>query len=342
MMQSSLEDLITRLEDSRPRTRSDAAAELVDRCRVDEDTRGRFGMRFLTLLNDESPAVRGQAVVGSVLCDEELAHVDRVVRLLDDPSPGVRLQVVHALGPLGMTELLDSFASRIEDEDPVVRLATASVLATSGDIRGLPVLVEALEKRNTREEALHALRHIVAKADGRGMEAGARKILGSLFSSRFEKVAAAGLLAAMGFEEGRAFLLERIQKKGIDRPVAVELAGELHLREAEPFLAAFIATRSEPLRGTALRALASLGSSLALEACSQALWNEEEDADVRCDAAEGLLLLGGSGAEAALSRTVAEAGDKRVVKVAEACLALFGKPASEIRLYLPLSGEEVF
>lgn len=345
----TLEELIERLEDEEPKVRYDAAWDLVERCRVEEDTRGRFGMRFLTLLNDDSAAVRGQAVLGAILCDQELVHVDRVLRLLDDPSPGVRLQVIHTLAPLAIDGALDSFATRLEDPDLEVKMAAASALAASGDVRGIPVLVEALGRRKTREQALYALRFVAGKGDGREIEQGARKILGAVIATRFERIAAAALLTSLGVDEGKKYLVERMHKKGIDRPLALEFAGELGVREAEPLLLELasiprVQTRkpkAEPLRGTALRALASLGTQTAFELCRQTL-EEEKDYDLRSDAAEGLLLLGTPEAKAALERAAEEAGDPKVVRVVRGCLELFGRPVEEIRLYLPLSGEEVF
>src|SRR5690606_30806926 len=85
-----------------PREREGAAQELVGLCRRDEAFRERYLMRFVTLLADEHPAVRGWGIVGVLLCDEKLEHLPRIVRLLEDPSPGVRLQAVHALTPLGI------------------------------------------------------------------------------------------------------------------------------------------------------------------------------------------------------------------------------------------------
>ncbi len=334
-------DLVQRLEDDKPKVRAEAAADLVELCRTDADARERFGMRFLTLLNDESPAVRGHAVVGTVICDESLSHVDRVLRLLDDPSPGVRLQVIHVMGPLGLPEVLPALTSRLEDEDIHVRTSAAAALSFAGDPSGIPVLLGSLEKRGTREEAMHALRQVATLGDTRAIAQAVGKLFGAFFVSRFERVAAAGVLAVLGDTEARAHLVDRVGRKGIDRPLAIELVGELRIAEAEELVRASAANATDPLRGTALRALASLGTADALERCSKVLLDESEDVDARSDAAEGLLLLGGAEAEAVLERARASVTEPRVRSVVESALSLFGKPPREIRLYLPLSGEEL-
>lgn len=336
-----MEALLERLDDERPKVRAQVAGELVDRCRADESERERWGMRFLTLLNDPSPAVRGQAVVGAVLCDADFAHVDRVLRLISDPSPGVRLQVIHTLGPLGLPQVPDAFAAALGDEDERVRTTAASALAHAGDARGFDVLLAALDRRDTREEALYALRHLAGRGDDQALARGVRRIFGALLASRTERVAAAAVLAALGDREGTAHLVERAGKRGHDRPLALELVGELRLAEAEPLLLATAHSRTDPYRGTALRALGSLQVAEARQLCTEALLDPAEDLDVRCDAAEGLLLHGGREAEAALQQAEQQADDERLRRVVEASLSLFGRDPREIRLYLPLSGEEV-
>src|SRR5690606_41548034 len=69
--------------------------------------------------------------------------------------------------------------------------------------------------------------------------------------------------------------------------------------------------------------------------------DEAEDADVRCDAAEGLLLLGGERARQALESAAEKVREERVRRVVSVCLSLFGKPVEELRSYLPLTGEEI-
>ena len=126
--------------------------------------------------------------------------------------------------------------------------------------------------------------------------------------------------------------MERAGKKGMDRPLAMELCGELRVAEAEPLLERAAGNRKDQLRGTALRALASLGSRDALARCSEVLLDEAEDEDVRSDTAEGLLLLGTADAHGVLERAAETIANERVRSVVQVCLTLQGKPAREIRL----------
>lgn len=340
------EEVAKRLDDpsTSRKDREAAIAQLVEICRRDEEARRRWLMRFVTLLSDETPIIRGWASLGVVLCDEEGSHVDRVARLLSDPSPGVRLQAVHALAPLDLPELFDRFASVLSDRDELVRLAAAAALASGGDLRGTDVLIAASARRNTRLDALLALRP--AARDGspevRGaVQGAARKAFGRLFANRFERVAAAALLAATGDEAGGRHLLERARKGGVERPMAMEICGELRIPGGEALVQSTASDRRDPFRGTALRALASYGSPDAVDRCGAVLVDAQEDPDVRCDAAEGLLVAGGDRARSILEIARGEVTDEHVRRVVSACLSLFGRPADEIRLYLPLSGDEV-
>ncbi len=338
------EEIARRLDREPPRKEREAAlGDLIEICRGSEAARERYLMRFVTLLADDAPYARGLASLGVVLCDDNEQHVERVVRLLGDPSPGVRLQAIHALAPLGLASLHDRFAESLHDPDRLVRLAAAVALAAGGDLRGTDVLLEAIARRSTRLDALLALRR--AAADGPDLRAKiepeVRKIFGGFLTHRFDRVAAAAVLATMGIKEGGDHLIERARKGGVERPMALELCGELQIPGGEAVAAAIAADKDDALRGTALRALASYDGASAADLCSRALLDEGEDADVRCDAAEGLLLLGTDAARRSLEEAREGPGDERVRRVAATCLSLFGRPSEEVRLYLPLSGEEV-
>lgn len=341
----SADESIAILEDEgrTARERESAAEALVELCRRDEDLRDRYAMRFVTLLADEQPAVRGWGIVGVLLCDEELEHLPRILKLLEDPSPGVRLQAVHALTPLGAEEVRAPFRLRLADEDRLVRVAAGVALSVIGDEACVPALLEGLNSRRTRFDALMGLRNIAPSAPAWQQEIreAAQGVFTGLFAGRFDKLAAASVLASLGDERAAAHLLERAKKGKLERPVAIEWLGELRVPAGERYLRELAEDRKDPFRGAALRGLGSYGSEAALGACLRALGDESEDADVRCDAAEGLLLLGGDEANDALEAARERVEEERVKRVVSICLSLFGKPAEELRLYLPLSGEEV-
>lgn len=341
----TIEDALSILDDpARPaRERESAAQELVEFCRRDEALRDRFAMRFVTLLADDQPAIRGWGIIGVLLCDEELEHLPRIIKLLEDPSPGVRLQAVHALTPLGVEEIRAPLRLRLEDEDRLVRVGAAVALSVIGDTEGVSVLLEGLNSRHTRFDSLMALRNVASRAPDRHEEirAAAQGVFSGFFANRFDKLAAAAVLVALADEDASAYLLERARRGKLERPIAIEWLGELRVPGGENFLRRLAEDRRDPFRGAALRGLGSYGSEAALEACQSALQDESEDIDVRCDAAEGLLLLGDAAAKHALESARESVQEERVKRVVSLCLSLFGKPAEELRLYLPLSGEEV-
>lgn len=331
-MERPVEEIVRTLEEGQPKERIAAAAQLVDRCRADPATRERYLMRFVTLLADDSPAIRGEAAIGVVVCDEKGEHVDRVARLLRDPKPGVRLQAAHVLASLGLPELRDRLAGALADEDVLVRVAVASALADAGDRRGIPALVEAVDHKLARIDALLALGRLAAPEG----EAPARRILGKLFAASFDRVAAASVLAALGYPEGGKYLVARADKRrAADRQMAIELLGERKVAGAGALLKAIAGRPGDPGRGPALRAWASLGEDDGRAEAARVLVDEREDPDVRMDAAEGLLLAGREADRAALERAAAS-DDEHVREVAREALELFGRPAAEVRLHLPL------
>lgn len=341
----SAEACIAVLEDPErsARERESAVQELVELCRKDEALRERYAMRFVTLLADDQPSVRGWGIVGVLLCDEKLEHLPRILKLLDDPSPGVRLQAIHALTPLGSEEVEAHFLPRLQDEDRLVRVAAAVALSVSGNAEGVPVLLEGIGSRHTRFDALMALRNVAPRAPEwqEAIRDAAQGVFSGFFASRFDRLAAAAVLASLGDEKASSYLLERARKGKLDRPIAIEWLGELRVPEGEPLLRDLAENKKDPFRGAALRGLGSYGSPSAFGACQRALADESEDVDVRCDAAEGLLLLGSDSAKEALESARDAVKEEKVKQVVSICLSLFGKPAEELRLYLPLSGEEV-
>jgi hypothetical protein len=205
------------------------------------------------------------------------------------------------------------------------------------------VLVEGARSRRSRLDAFPALRRIALVAGDRraAIEAVASEVFRSFLSSRFDKVESASVLAVLGDVEAGRFLLERARKGKAERPMAIELCGELRLPGASELLEAIASDKRDPFRGAALRGLGSLEAASCLRTCAGVLRDEAEDADLRCDAAEGLLLLGTPEAEGELRLAEQNAKDQRVRRISSVCLFLFGKPPAELRLYLPLSGEEI-
>ena len=82
----------------------------------------------------------------------------------------------------------------------------------------------------------------------------------------------------------------------MDRPMAVELLGEVRAPGAKEHLLEILKDPKDPARGTAARSLGRLGDLTAETALGALLSETAAPDDLRLDAAEGLLLLGSESA----------------------------------------------
>ena len=171
-------------------------------------------------------------------------------------------------------------------------------LAGLGDASGVEELLAAVEDKVRRFFALGALARL---GEGRAREPAERVLRKRFFVSEFERAQAAGLLAKLGSDEGRAYLLDRIRRtRADDRGLAMELCGEHKLQEAIPPLREAMADKRELFRGTAARSLGLLGDTESLAAMVATARDAQEDLGIRCDAMEGLMFLRTPEAVAAL------------------------------------------
>ncbi len=327
----SLEALLQRIDEVGARgERADAVAALVEACRADPSLRERFLLRFVTLLADDEASVRGEAIPGVLLCDGPLVHLPRMLRLFQDPRPGVRLQAVLLLGPMEQGEVLEALRGVLVDRDVQVRgAASTMVLAREpGNAEARASLVAQCDERSGRYEALLSL----ARAGATAVRAPAVRTFGAWFVTRHDRLAAAFALATVGEEAGADYVLARAKRRGLDRPAAIELLGELARPAAIPMLATIARDPADPLRGAGLRAWAGTGAPEAVQLCESLVAEKGGDVDLRCDAIEGLLLAGAG--RAALEALIAR-GDE-TAPIARTALTLLSRPAHERRQYLPL------
>jgi len=98
-------------------------------------------------LNDESSAVRKAAVSALVaLVGERAVHDIRL--LLDDEDVWVRYHTIGAIGALRKPEFTEYLLPCLEDDQDVVKLATAKAMAELGDRRAIPALNKLAQEKN--------------------------------------------------------------------------------------------------------------------------------------------------------------------------------------------------
>lgn len=211
----------------------------------------------------------------------------------------------------------EELLGHLEGESVGLKVAAACVLALRGEARAFEPLVEGLGEKGLRYAALEALRHL---GDPRAAEP-VRRVFGRLFLGPFERTQAAGVLAGLGDEAGRAHLLARIGRRRFteDRGLAIEIAADLRLEPARPALERLVDRPKEIFRGAALKALAAIDPEAARPRLETVLLDEREDSDVRADAAEALAEVGGPGTRKILEQA-ADSVHEEVAAVARRLL----------------------
>lgn len=89
----------------------------------------------------------------------------RLLGLVDDPDPVVRLHVVKAMGALGGSESAEVLIERMGDAHDRVRFAAAAALVRVGDLRGFPALVKLLHE--TPGPSKHIVRDLLVEFAGK-------------------------------------------------------------------------------------------------------------------------------------------------------------------------------
>lgn len=283
------------------RDRREAAHEALVTIASDPARRGALAERIRPLLGSAEPDVRGTSYVILALATGETA-VSTLQTHLNEPDAGARSDLAHALS------LCDEagrplLAGMLRDPVFEVRFEAACSLASASDERGLEVLLQALEIPPARFQALSALQKL---SNRRALEP-VQKLFRKFFISGFDRTGAAGVLAKLGNEEARDWLVRRVAKRrGDDRGLAIELVGELRLMGATEALVETLRDRGDLFRGAAARALGMLGDDRLRDMLVAILMSEEEDPETRMDAAEGLMHMGTHRARLALQEAAGE------------------------------------
>ncbi|MBK7860270.1 MAG: HEAT repeat domain-containing protein [Archangiaceae bacterium] len=305
---AELQTLLLALErEKKPEDRADAANQL---CELAVDVpvaaRRELDAVMTRLLADAQPLVKsaGLALAAQLL---EPAEAEALfTRHLCDPAPRVRAEAAGRLADLALSQSRGALAAALQDAHPPVRFEAARGLAAMGHPAGLDVLVSALDDDELRFRALSALAEL---RDPRALEP-TRALFRRWLLPHFDRTQAAAVLVRLGDPAGEKHLLERAAKKwSEDRPMALELLGEVKAAAAQATLEAILNDPKDAFRGAAARGLGRLGTPDAVRALSAALATADDE--LKLDLAEGFLLIGTDEAKALAKGIVVQGPEAR-------------------------------
>jgi HEAT repeat protein len=234
----TLEASVRDIASERPPVRTSAIADLVRHAQQGDAARERAIPLLERALRDEVNAVRSAAALA--LADLRAdAALPALIVAVEDPDPYVRQMALTALGEIGDGRARRRIERALHDERPEVRyqaLIAFVRIAEEDDADCCDAILRALDDAdaNIRHIALRlAEEHQIA-----GVEDKARGVLGD--ADRAVAIVAAMILARARDVEGERALLEFVASGAgahrEDEQAAVELAGELGLRDAIPDL----------------------------------------------------------------------------------------------------------
>lgn len=244
---------------------------------------------IVRLVADAQPLVKsaGLALASQLLPPAEAQEL--FTRHLSDPAPRVRAEAAGRLADLARPEGRASLAAALEDQHPSVRFEAARGMAALKHPAGFDVLVAGLQDNELRYRALAALAEL---GDPRAVPH-VKSVFSRWLLPHFERTQAAGVLIRLGDPDGAGVkhLLARAAKKwSEDRPMALELLGEVRAPAALETLTRILQNEGDLCRGPAARGLGRVGSPAAFEVLKAAL--PDADDELKVDIAEGLILLG--------------------------------------------------
>jgi HEAT repeat protein len=254
LLPRNLEASVRDLGSARVATRVAATEDLVRHARTSDRVRTRAIELFVERLKDPEPAVR--AAVAVALGDLDATEaVTALLITVEDDDAHVRQMALNALGEIEDARALPRLRRALEDERAEVRyqavIAFARVADAQNDIVASEVDDALFAATSDKDDAITHIALRVAEErldhghapDGR-LVARARALVGDDVTSPHVRLVAAILLAKAGDERGNEIVLEVVRGERLgglapdkeDERAAVELAGELGLRAAVPFL----------------------------------------------------------------------------------------------------------
>lgn len=244
----TLEASLRDLDSAKPEIRASAIGDLVRHARRDDDVKKKALPKLEARLADEHPGVRAAAAIA--LGDLEAKDLlPKLLLLVDDDDAHVRQMAINALGEIGDARAAPRLRRALTDSRPEVRyqatIAIARVLEDAAEIE--EALVRAT--RDDDDAIVHiALRLAEERIDeGKGISdelLTRARVLREKSASSHVAIVAAIVLAKAGDESGNELVLRVVKGERIkgqapakeDEQAAVELAGQLGLKEAVPFL----------------------------------------------------------------------------------------------------------
>jgi hypothetical protein len=247
----TLEASLRDLESAKPEVRASAIGDLVRHARRDDDVKKRALAKLEARLADEHPGVRSAAAI-AVGDLEAKDLLPKVLVLVDDDDAHVRQMAINALGEIGDERAAPRLRRALTDRRPEVRYqSTIAIARVLRDEKDAKEIEEALVRatRDDDDAVVHiALRIAEERFDeGKGISedllARARALREKSDSSHVVIVAAI-VLAKAGDADGHDLVLRVVRGERIrgqtpakeDEQAAVELAGELGMKQAVPHL----------------------------------------------------------------------------------------------------------
>jgi HEAT repeat protein/beta-lactamase regulating signal transducer with metallopeptidase domain len=194
--------------------------------------------------------------------------VQSLIEALNDSSPEVRQQAVHALSNISSGKAFEPMVRALKDSDADVRQEAARALGQLEDPRAADPLMRALEDSNAdvRAEAACALGNLGAKQ----ASAALARVLKD--ASAEVRAQAARALGELGDPSVSAALAAAIADANAEvRQEVVRALGDLRASSAAAAVTQALKDSIPDVRAQAARALGEIGSPAAIEALSQAM-----------------------------------------------------------------------
>lgn len=243
----TLEASLRDLGSAKPEVRASAIQDLVRHARADESLRDRARSLVEARLEDPHPGVRSAAAVAL----GDLSAADGLPKLLlavDDDDAHVRQMAINALGEIGDARAAPRLRRALGDPRPEVRYQAVIALTRVSEDQAEIDQAIVRATRDDDDAIVHIALRLAEERIDEGHPAGdelltrARALRES--PSAHVALVAAILLAKAGDRAGHDLVLRVVKGEKIhgqapdkeDEQAAVELAGELGMKAAVPFL----------------------------------------------------------------------------------------------------------